>query len=46
MLTLHVDDGMVFGDKASPEYKQLKAELNKWFKITHRKSSESGAKPS
>ena len=38
LLTLHVDDGMVFGNKNDPRYKALKARIDKNFKIKDWKS--------
>ena len=35
LLTLHVDDGMLFGDVASKEYQQIKDDINKNFKVKH-----------
>ena len=33
LLTLHVDDGMLFGNTASREYRQIKAEINSNFNV-------------
>ena len=41
ILTLHVDDGMLFGKSSSREYQNLKAEINTHFKIKHWKQSSS-----
>ena len=42
MLTLHVDDGMMFGNKTDPRYGALKHKVNKNFKIEDWKAVEIG----
>ena len=37
---MHVDDGIVFGNKADPRYIALKARIDKNFKIKDWKSVE------
>ena len=42
LLTLHVDDGMLFGDKRSKDYQALKKLINANFNIKHWKESVDG----
>ena len=42
LLTLHVDDGMMFENKTDPRYIALKSKINKNFKIKDRKAVEIG----
>ena len=35
LLNLHVDDGLLAGSHSSPEYKLIRAKINKNFKIKH-----------
>ena len=41
LLTLHVDDGMLFGDVNSKEYQVIKEDINKNFKVKHWKAGMS-----
>ena len=41
LLTLHVDDGMMFGDQDDRRYQKIKREINGRFKIKHWKRGNS-----